>query len=347
MSSGVLLFSTDLVKWSADKFSATVSFNLYGNETTFSHSVDLYLNNIPEAVNVAKKSILEEAQKVLQASEAPVFRDDEIITKALETSFGKTKKELQSNKNGKGKGRSSITRYNLFYLKEPEINLLSDQENYLAYIDIIDRKAAKDQYGQVGSYIQEALKLNPEDDKLLLYQAKFLLATHKKEEAVKFFEKYAATKQDDIDVLTEFARLCDNVNDFKKADKVYNQIIKLEPENLDALARKAQIKYYKKQKFETELDKIRKIDFEWLKDHIKKRWDFHLPDAKQDLNPLTAAKFLGLSKPIEVAALVVSKDIPAYYNEKASKMMFSQEELQQWFNLVERYELNENNITLA
>ena len=346
MSAQVLLFSTDLVKWSADKMTATVSFNLYNGENVFSEQLDVNLSKPADIVEPLIKSLLDKTSKRLGSGDV-ALRDEEMIKTSLLTSFKKTQKELNSNKNGKGRNRQSITRYNLFYLKEPEIDLLSKQEKYYAYLDIIERKAAKEQFSQIGTYIQEAMQLNPDDKHLILYQAKFFLSVNKSEEALECYEKYTSFNEDNIQVLTDFARLCDKLNDTKKADKVYNAIIKLEPDNLDALARKAQLKYYKKQKYTVELDKIKKIDPNWLKDHIKKSWDFHLPDATQDLNPLTATEYLGLSKPIEVATLVMNKDIPAYYTPKEARMMFSSEELNQWFELVERFEMNDSNIDLS
>jgi tetratricopeptide (TPR) repeat protein len=342
----ILLFSTDLVKWNADRMQVTYTGNMLYKDSVFTESFDVDLTNISKSIENFVFSMKKYVVENYEVNEEQVdVRDSKMLTDSLKKLFTKTSKELSQSKNKSGK-RGSITRYNLFYLKESELAKLNDDEKFLAYIDIIDRKAQKEQFNQVASYISEALKLKPNNEKILFYQAKYLLSTNKTDEAAKYFESYLENNPNNVEILTELAGIYTGAKDFKKAENTFSRILKLEPKNMNALVAKAQIKYFRKQKYKSELNKIKELDSEWLKEYLKKNWDYKLSDTKEDLNPRQASELLGFSNPIEIARMVIKNEIPAFYHAKSARMMFSREELEAWIEILNEYELNEFNLEL-
>jgi hypothetical protein len=208
-------------------------------------------------------------------------------------------------------------------------------------MDIIERKASKEQFTQIGNYIKDALKLKPEDEKLLKYLSKFYISTNNDKEAVIALESYINVNPNDIDTLTEYARLCDKIKDNKRADNAYKKLISHDPQNLDALVRSAQLKFYVRENYITDLDKIRNVDSNWLKDYLKKHWDYKLPESKSNLNYFKAAAFLGLENFMDILVFAFNGEIPANIDDKESKVLFNKEELVEWYKIISRYDLNE------
>jgi tetratricopeptide (TPR) repeat protein len=347
MSNKLFVLSGDLIKWNVDRLNVGVSFNVYYNNESNPVTAEFVLNNPAEATNTTFLEIIKQiAEKYAISPSDLELRDEETIRKAMLTLYEKWHHELLSSKNPKTKSKQTITRYNLFYLKEPEILSLSTEEKLLAYTDIIERKAAKEQYNQIGTYIKEALDLRPGDLRMLRHLSRYYMAVNKETEAIETLEKYVELKPTDVQAVTELARLCDKVKDFKRADSVYDKIIDNDPENLDALVRRAQIKFYKREKFESELDTIKKIDPTWLKEFLKKNWDYHLPDAKKDLNPIKLAYYLGFNKAMDILNFAFNKEIPAYIDERDARVQFSKEEIDLWYVLISKYDINEYSFRL-
>ena len=270
------------------------------------------------------------------------IRDEEIIKQGFEAFFNKMVKDIMGNRNGKNKNKNNaITRYNLFYLKEPEINSLSAEEKYIAYMDIINRKVAKDQITQVGTYIKEALDIKPKDKDLTLYMARYLKESRKTEEALKYYEKYIDQNSDDVNVLLEAAKVADKAGDNKKSEKIYSLILKLEPNNLDALVKNAQVKYYNNGDYMEDLKKLSRENGEWLKDYLKKQWDYHLPNAKEDMNPVELVNYVNLNSTREAINYASKRIIPGYYTERAARVMFNEQEIINWYNIIVEFDIND------
>ncbi|MCB0278986.1 MAG: tetratricopeptide repeat protein [Calditrichaeota bacterium] len=344
----VLVLSADLVKWNTDRRVANIAVNLHHDENNFSVDLDINLNDQDKLVDQTLEAIENGSKGILKLKEKDKveIRDLDMIRNGLQTFYEKMIRGLLQNKNGKSRNKKAVTRYNLFYLKEPEIDLLSDDEKYHAYMDIINRKAAKDQYSQVGNYIQEAIALRKDDTQLIYYMAKYLMDNRNYKEALGYFEEFLKADPDNLDSLLTVAKLCDKTRDYKKANSYYDRILKIEPMNLNALIRKAQLKYYQRQDFMPDLEKIAEIDSEWLKDYLRSQWDYHLPEEKQDLNPIKAARYLGLENSRELINLAFRKEVPSYYEEKESRVMFSKDEIDFWHQIVKKFYINEFQIEL-
>lgn len=341
MSQNIILFSCDLNKWNSDSQKATITFNTRSNNKNYKSQVDVQLDNFEQSWSKLLRKIKQDVANDSDSDDNTELKDEAVIKSGMIAYFEKVRREIGNGRNGKKHSKSSISRYNLFYLRDPELELLNDEEKFQAYLDIIERKASKDQYNQIGNYIQEALKYNKNSPELMRYQANFLLANNKTKEALDCLKDYVKTHKDDIEVQTQLAKLYDKLEDFKNADKVYDQIIKIDPQNLNAIMRKAQILYYTGDGFLDELDKVMAIDSNFLKDYLRKDWDYHLPEAKKDLNPVKAAIYFGHDKAMDIAPHAFNKEIPAYINMKSANIMFSKNEIDQWFKIINKYDINE------
>lgn len=321
-----------------------MSVNLLVNNETLQHSFDMFIKDSPSATSEVLAEIEKAARKQLALTESDTveMKHIDVVQKGFSHYFDKMIRDLNNSRNHKPKGKTSITRYNLFFLKEPEINLLNDDERFMAYMDIIERKAQKEQFTQVGTYIREARALRPDDLTLIKYQSRFFLDSNQNEDAVKCLEQYVQLQPDDTDMLIELAKLCDTLKDTQRADKYYDQIIQNDHQNLDALVRRAQMNYYQQGDYLSDLDALRDIDADWLKDYLKKHWDYHLPEQKTDLNPIRAAYYLGFDKALDIVGFAFRKEIPAYTDWRESKVLFSKTEIDQWFQIINRYDLNEH-----
>jgi tetratricopeptide (TPR) repeat protein len=341
MSQNMILYSCDLNKWSSDTQKATITFNLRTGDENHRSQVDVQLDNFEQSWGkIGRKFKTDLANEDVSENDL-VLKDEAVIKQAMIQYFERVRREIGGGRNGKKHGKGGISRYHLFYLREPEIDLLNDDEKFYAYMDIIERKASKDHYNQIGNYIEAALKLKKNSAELMRHQANFLLSNNKTEEALDCLKEYLKTNKDDIEVHTQLAKLYDKLDDFKNADKVYDTIIKMDPENLNAILRKAQILYYSGEDYLPELDKVKEIDSAFLKDFLKKDWDYHLPKAKKDLNPVRAAVYFGHDRAMDIAPHAFNRDIPAYINMKNANVMFSKEEIDNWFKIINKYDLNE------
>lgn len=340
MSQSIVLFSCDLNKWNGDSQKATMTFYFHFDSQNYNCQLDVQLNNFEQSWSKLIGQLKETINETSNA-DGSELKDEAVIKAGLSAYFEKIRREIGNGRNGKKHGKSSISRYNLFYLKDPELELLNDDEKFLAYLDIIDRKAKKDQYSQIGSYIDKALEIKKNDPELLRYQANFLLASNKTEDALNCLKEYLKVNKKDVVVQTQLAKLYDKLEDYKNADKMYDQIIKNDPENLNAIMRKAQIMYYNGDDFLSELDKIYKLDPTFLKEFLKKDWDYHLPEQKKDLNPVRAAVYFGYDRAMDIAPYAFNREIPAYIDMKSANVMFSKQELDQWFKIINKYDINE------
>jgi hypothetical protein len=345
MADQVIVFSNDLVKWSADKLKVGLSLNLYYKGESFSHQFELFIKDKVEALNTTLAEIGKVVREKfsLDADANLEIKDSEMIQKNFQFYFDKVKRELNNGRNGKSK---TISRYNLFYLKDPEMALLSDDEKFLAYKDIIERKAAKEQFTQIGSYLKEALALKPDDKKLLQYQSQYFMDTKNSKEAVDTLLKLQKANPDDQGIITQLIRLYDGLGDDKNVELWCTAVLKTDPKNLDALVRKAQYKYFAGKDYTKELDVIKSIDFEWLKKYLRSTWEYKLPKAKTDLNPIKAAHYLGFEKALDIVSFAFRNEIPAHTNTREARVMFCKAELDSWHKLIDRYDLNEHSFDL-
>jgi hypothetical protein len=349
MAQNILVLSADLNKWSVEKKKINMNFNLYCKETVYSLPAELDLDQTDAMINATFESIAngtKEHLKITARSKIEI-RDEEIIKQGFESFYNKMVKDIMGNRNGKSKNKSNaITRYNLFYLKEPEINSLSADEKYIAYMDIINRKVAKDQITQVGTYIKEALDIKPDDKDLLLYMARYLKESRKADEALNYYDKYFEKYAEDVTILLEAAKVADQIGDNKKSEKIYSLILKIEPGNLDALIKNAQVKYYNQTNYMDDLNTIAKENSDWLKDYLKRQWDYHLPNAKEDMNPLQLVNLINLSNTREAINYASKKIIPGYYNERAARVMFNEQEILSWHKILLAFDINEYGFTM-
>lgn len=345
MADHVIVFSADLVKWSAEKLKVGISLNLHYKGESFSHQFDLFIKDKAEALanTLAEVERVVREKFALKGEDKIELKDSEMIQKSFQFYTEKVKRELSNGRNGKSK---TISRYNLFYLKDPEMALLSDDEKFLAYSDIIERKAAKEQFTQIGSYLKEALGLKPEDKKLLRYQSQYFMDTKNSKDAVDTLLKLQEANPDDQDIITQLIRLYDELGDDKNVEKWCTAVLKNDPKNMDALVRKAQYKYFNNEDYTKELDTIKSIDPDWLKKYLKSTWEYKIPKAKTDLNPIKAAYYLGYEKALDVVGFAFRNEIPAHANTREARVMFSKAEIDAWHKLINRYDLNENSFDL-
>jgi hypothetical protein len=345
MTDKVIVFSNDLVKWSADKLKIGLSLNLYFKGDLFTHQFELFIRDKEEAF----AATLTEIEKVVRekfelAADAPVeLKDADMVQKNLTYYFEKVKRELSNGRNGKSK---TISRYNLLYLKEPELSLLNDEEKFLAYKDIIERKAGKEQFTQIGTYLKEALALKPDDKQLLRYQSQFFMDSNNSKDAIDTLIKLQKANPDDAEIVTQLIRLYDEVGDAKNVAEWCAVVLKNDPKNLDALVRRAQYKYFNNEDYSAELDVVKDVDFEWLKKYLRSTWEYKIPNAKTDLNPIKAANYLGFEKALDIVGFAFRNEIPAHTNTREARVMFSKMELDAWHKLINRYDLNEHSFDL-
>ena len=175
--------------------------------------------------------------------------------------------------------------------------------------------------------------------------AEALLKNQKVEEALPYFEKYADNEKS-LKGFNDLAHAYIKIEKFKEAENVVKRMKKQNPDDLLVKMLEAQVAYLQTKPYTDQLDKIKDIDDNWLREYLKKSWDFNLPGYRDHeskmWNAATASRYLGYDRPFDLTKRAFNDELPCYFDSEKGTIRFVKTELDQWVEIQNRYKVDGN-----
>jgi tetratricopeptide (TPR) repeat protein len=343
------LLSTSLKKWSYQENRISVSYSYFTELGYGRQAIDMRINSPQNMVNeflnraiYKVKELYQNSGKVNGDFTIKLVNETEAQRK-LNLFLTKILKEFNTNKRSRGRVRMISSRSMDFYYNDFEYEPLSDEAKYYVHLNRGVNKMNGDLWSAAIEDLKIALTFNGEDPLVNKYMAEALLKNQKAEEALPYFEKYAE-KEDSVDAYNNLAHAYIKIEKFKQAEQVVKKMKAKEPDDLVVKMLEAQIAYLQSKPYTDQLDKIKEIDENWLRDYLKKSWDFNLPGYSQDeskmWNAATASRYLGYDRPFDLTKRAFNDEIPCYFDSEKGTIRFVKSELDHWVELQNRYKVD-------
>jgi tetratricopeptide (TPR) repeat protein len=166
-------------------------------------------------------------------------------------------------------------------------------------------------------------------------------------ESVEFLERYAE-KDGGPDSLNMLALAYVNLQEYEQAERIFEKMTEQSPDSYVALFGMAQLAYKQEKGYKSILDRIHKMNPEWLEEKLKSDWDFKLPGLADDeenmWNAATASRYLGFDRPFDLTRRAFNDEIPSYFDSERGTIRFIRSELDNWVELMNRYNINGGNL---
>ena len=174
-------------------------------------------------------------------------------------------------------------------------------------------------------------------------QHAWLVKSHRIEEAIPYYQKYAETEES-LEGLNDLAHAYIKIERFKEAEQVFKRMKKLEPDDLLARIGQAQISYLEDKDYMKHLEEVFEIDPDWLRDYLKKSWGYKLPgfgsDESKMWNAATASRYLGYDRPFDLTKRAFNDEIPCYFDSEKGTIRFVKAELDHWVEIQNRFRVD-------
>jgi len=343
------LLSTYLKKWSYQENRISVSYSYFTEFGYGRQAIDMRINSPQNMVNEFLNRAIYKVKEYYQNSDKV---DGEITIKLVNETEAQRKlnlflskilKEFNTNKRSRGRVRMISSRSMDFYYNDFEYEPLSDQAKFYVHLNRGVNKMNGDLWSAAIEDLKIALSIDDKDPLINKYLAEALLKNQKAEDALPYFEKYA-NKEDTLKSYNDLAHAYIKIEKFKQAETVVKKMKAKAPDDLIVKMLEAQIAYLQSKPYTDQLDKIKELDEEWLREYLKKSWDFNLPgyshnDSKM-WNAATASRYLGYDRPFDLTKRAFNDEIPCYFDSEKGTIRFVKSELDHWVELQNRYKVD-------
>jgi tetratricopeptide (TPR) repeat protein len=255
-------------------------------------------------------------------------------------------KEFNANKRSRGRVRMISSRSMDFYYNDFEYEPLSDQAKFYVHLNRGVNKMNGDLWSAAIEDLKIALSFNEEDPVANKYMAQALLKNQNVDKALPFFEKYANT-ENSLKAFNDLAHAYIKIQKFEEAEGVLKRMQKIDSDDFLVQILKAQIAFLQSKPYLPQLDKIKEKDEEWLREYLKKSWDYKLPGYSDDeskmWNAATASRYLGYDRPFDLTKRAFNDELPCYFDSERGTIRFVKAELDQWVEIQNRYHIDGSN----
>ena len=345
------LLSTYLKKWSYQENRISVSYSYFTELGYGRQVIDMRINSPQNMVNEFLNRSTYKAKDSYQNSDQVTgdftikLVNETEAQRKLNLFLTKILKEFNTNKRSRGRVRMISSRSMDFYYNDFEYEPLSNQAKYYVHLNRGLNKMNGDLWSAAIEDLKIALSLNDEDPLVNKYMAEALLKNQKVEEALPYFEKYADNEKS-LKGFNDLAHAYIKIEKFKEAENVVKRMKKQSPDELIVKMLEAQIAYLQGKPYTDQLDKIKDIDEDWLRDYLKKSWDYNLPGYNHHesnrWNAATASRYLGYDRPFDLTKRAFNDELPCYFDSEKGTIRFVKAELDQWVEIQNRYKVDGN-----
>jgi len=345
------ILSTYLKKWSYQENRISVSYSYFTELGYGRQVIDMRINSPQNMVNEFLNRSIYKVKDSYQNSDK--IKGDFTIKLVNETEaqrklnlfLTKILKEFNTNKRSRGRVRMISSRSMDFYYNDFEYEPLSDQAKYYVHLNRGLNKMNGDLWSAAIEDLKIALSFNDHDPLVNKYMAEALLKNQKVEEALPYFEKYA-DNENSLKGFNDLAHAYIKIEKFKEAENVVKRMKKQNPDDLLVKMLEAQVAYLQTKPYTDQLDKIKDIDDNWLREYLKKSWDFNLPGYRDHeskmWNAATASRYLGYDRPFDLTKRAFNDELPCYFDSEKGTIRFVKTELDQWVEIQNRYKVDGN-----
>ncbi len=350
MESGNLhLLSTYLKKWSYQENRLTLSYSFFTDRGYGRHMVDMRINAPQNMVNDFLNKVVYKAKEIFtngvkDGSEPAVRITNEAeVQRKLNVFLNKILKEFNTNKHSRGRVRMISSRSMDFYYNDYEYESLDDQSKFYVHLNRGVNKMNGDLWQAAIDDLTQALNFSPAHPLANKYMAEALLKSHRAEEALPYYERYAETEQS-MQGLNELAHAYIKLHRYSEATAVFQKMKAMNENDLLVKIGQAQIAYLQGKQYLPILDTIRETDEEWLREYLKRTWEYKLPGYAEDeskmWNAATASRYLGYDRPFDLTKRAFNEELPCYFDPEKGTIRFVKEEIDHWVDIVNRYHVD-------
>jgi tetratricopeptide (TPR) repeat protein len=343
------LLSTYLKKWSYHENRLSLSYSYFTEQGYERDIIDMRISSPQNMVNEFLNKVMYKAKDKLvlgpiENTEISLqLVNESEVQRKLNTFVGKILKEFNTNKRSRGRIRMISNRSMDFYYNDFEYEPLDDHTKFFVHLNRGVNKMNGDLWTAAIEDLKIALSFQSEDALANKYMAEALLKSHRTEEAIPFFEKYA-DNEESLEGLNDLAHAYIKLEKYKEAERIFEKMKALAPHDLLAQVGQAQIAYLQRKDYLSLLEKIYEIDKNWLRDYLKKSWEYSLPGYGEDetkmWNAATASRYLGFDRPFDLTKRAFNDEIPCYFDSEKGTIRFVKTELDNWVEIMNRFQVD-------
>jgi len=349
------LLSTYLKKWSYQENRITLSYSYFTDKGYGRHMVDMRINAPQNMVNDFLNKVVYKAKEIFSngdknGSETAVrIINEGEIQRKLNVFLNKILKEFNTNKRSRGRVRMISSRSMDFYYNDYEYESLDDQAKFYVHLNRGVNKMNGDLWQAAIDDLSQALNFSPDHPLANKYMAEALLKSHRPEEALPYYERYAQTEES-MQGLNELAHAYIKLQRYKEATAVFKKMKAMNENDLLVKIGQAQIAYLQGKLYLPILDSIKEIDVEWLREYLKQTWEYKLPGYAEDeakmWNAATASRYLGYDRPFDLTKRAFNEEIPCYFDAEKGTIRFVKEEIDRWVEIMNQYHVDSAHYTV-
>jgi tetratricopeptide (TPR) repeat protein len=342
------LLSVYLKKWSYGDNKLTLNYS-YCTETDYWRGQMQTRISLPHnlAMELMNRVFKEAKEKILNKNnknnKKVVFVGESDAIQKLTTFFTKINKEYNNNKRSKGKFKMISSRSMDLYYNEYEYAPLKDNIKFFVHLSRGINKISGEFWQNSIDDFKKALKYNPRDLAANKYIADAYIKIKKYNMAIKHLEKIVELDPS-VDNYCSLSNIYAQIGEYQKGEAVLKRLDEKNPNSLPVLYNKAILAYKQGKGYKAKLDKIYKVDPEWLRRKLLNDWDYRRDgngNGKNKWNAATAAKYLDFEKPYDLTKKAFNDEVPCYFNSHSGIIRFVKEELDEWVELSNRYNLED------
>ncbi len=344
----IYILSVYLKKWSYGDNKFTINFSYCTNSQYERGQISLKIASPHTLASELMNVIFTEAREKLSGENTNGKVNIALVNESdarqkLTGFFSKINREYNTNKRSSGKSRMINSRSLDFYYNEYEYAPLDDDIKFFVHLNRGVNKINGDFWSNAIEDLKLALEIKADDPLVNKYLAKAFTKLKKFEIALKYLEK-SVESDTNVNNLCALANAYIKNEKYNEAEEILNRIDEIEPNALYTKFTKALLSYKQGKGYKSKLDAIYKTDPEWLKEKLLKDWDFKKPnngDGKIKWNAATAARYLDIDKPYELTKKAFNNEVPCYFNSESGIIRFVKNELDEWVELMNRYDLGD------
>jgi len=341
----VNLISLEIRKWvlEAERLHLRLSYII--DEQEHQTIIELSLTQAPDMVGEFISKFATEAGS--KSGEEIVIANEELIRSKLSGYFKKILSELNHSKPRKGQARMILSSYFDVYNENQDLSFLPSNLQFYVLLNWARRYYEKDEFTHAVDPLRKLLKINRDYGIAYKWLARSLKKMRKYEEAMRYYELYAKVEKS-VDSQLDLAKSYRKGKLFDKSEIIYKDLLKKEPKNREARIGLVQIKYARMEKdYLPILDDLQQEDPTWLQKWLSEEFNFRIYNSRKTILPaLQAAQYLGFEKAFEITQKAFKNEVPSHFNPSKARMTFYMEELKNWAEIINRYQILDRQIKL-
>jgi tetratricopeptide (TPR) repeat protein len=338
------VLSTYLKKWSYHDNRLSLSYSYFTENGYGRDFIDMRISAPHNMVNEILNRMVNKAKEGFKEPDSVIkIVNEGEAQRKLNMFLGKVLREYNTNKRSRGRVRMISSRSMDFYYNDFEYDPLEDNVKFYVHLNRGVNKMNGDLWSAAIDDLKQALTFDENHAQVNKYLAEALVKSHRIAEALPYYEKFAA-HEDTITGLNDLAHAYIKLERYKEAEAVLKKMHKIDPDDMLVKIGQAQITYLQRKAYLPILDKIYKEDEMWLRDYLKKSWEFKLPgfgkDESKMWNAAISSRYLGYDRPFDLTKRAFNDELPCYFDSERGTIRFVKDELDNWVEMRNRYRID-------